>query len=194
MASSNKLTPMQFNMLLSTLENRFIQHPKRHEQLVWAEVNNQLVKLSKGNAKQLSKLWSLHQMEATGGEPDVIAYNAKTKEYLFVDCATESPTGRRSLCYDRAALESRKEHRPADNVLDMAAAMGVELLDENAYKLLQEFGPFDTKTSSWIKTPKAVRHLGGALFADFRYGQVFVYHNGAASYYAARGFRAAISV
>ncbi|OQN91612.1 DUF4256 domain-containing protein, partial [Leptospira interrogans] len=140
------------------------------------------------------KLWSLNEMEKTGGEPDVIAYDQKTSEYIFYDCSMESPKGRRSVCYDREALESRKEHKPKDNALDMAASMGIEILAEEQYRELQKFGKFDTKTSSWIKTPSNIRKLGGAIFADFRYGHVFVYHNGAESYYAVRGFRGLLRV
>jgi len=140
------------------------------------------------------KLWSLNEMERTGGEPDVVDYNENTNEYLFYDCAPETPKGRRSLCYDRAALESRKEHQPENSVIDMATAMGIELLNEEQYRFLQQLGIFDTKTSSWIKTPETIRALGGAIFADYRYGTVFIYHNGAPSYYAVRGFRGALWV
>ncbi|WP_262384028.1 DUF4256 domain-containing protein [Hymenobacter lutimineralis] len=140
------------------------------------------------------KLWSLQEMERTGGEPDVVGYDASTDEYLFYDCAPESPQGRRSFCYDRPGQDSRREAKPANNAVDIAAAMGIELLTEEQYRQLQQLGTFDAKTSSWLKTPAEIRQLGGALFADYRYGQVFVYHNGAASYYAARGFRGALRV
>ncbi|WP_425259639.1 DUF4256 domain-containing protein [Rubrivivax sp. RP6-9] len=169
--------------LLRTLEARFRQHPHRHPDATWPLVLDRLLQVGTG------ALASLQQMEATGGEPDVIGLDAATGQAVFCDCAAESPPGRRSLCYDRAALESRKEHRPAGSALEMAAAMGIELLTEQQYRRLQELGSFDLKTSSWIATPAPVRALGGALFCDRRYGQVFTYHNGASSYYAARGFR-----
>jgi hypothetical protein len=183
----NELLPLQREQLLVTLQRRFDQHLLRHQNIPWEKVK---VKLE-ANAR---KLWSLHQMESTGGEPDVVGYDDKTGEFIFVDCSAESPKGRRSLCYDREALDSRKEDKPADNALDMAAAMGVELLSEEEYRALQELGAFDTKTSSWVKTPPAIRKLGGALFCDRRYDHVFVYHNGAQSYYAARGFRGSLRV
>jgi hypothetical protein len=183
----NKLLPAQREQLLVALKRRFEQHPHRHPGLHWDQVK---VKLE-ANAH---KLWSLYQMESTGGEPDVVGYDDKTGEFIFADCSAESPKGRRSLCFDREALDSRKEDKPADNVLDMAAAMGVELLSEEEYRALQELGAFDTKTSSWVKTPPAIRKLGGALFCDRRYNHVFVYHNGAQSYYAARGFRGSLRV
>jgi hypothetical protein len=168
--------------LLKILKSRFEKNMKRHPGLDWSKVAAKL----EANPE---KLWSLSEMERTGGEPDVVAYNEKTDSYTFFDCSAESPKGRRSLCFDREALESRKEFKPESNVLDMASEMGIELLDEVQYKDLQKLGVFDAKTSSWIKTPEAIRKLGGALFADFRYDHVFVYHNGAQSYYAARGFR-----
>lgn len=173
--------------LLNTLEKRFAKYPKRHKGIAWEKV---LAKLE----TQPAKLWSLNEMEITGGEPDVIGYDDKSGEYIFCDCAAESPKGRRSYCYDNAALESRKEHKPANNVVDAAAIMGIELLSEEQYRALQELGDFDTKTSSWIKTPKTVREHGGAAFCDRRYGQVWLYHNGAESYYAARGFRGLLRV
>ncbi len=173
--------------LLSTLKTRFAKHMHRHVGISWEEVQERL------EANE-SKLWSLHEMERTGGEPDVIGRDEKTGELLFCDCAAESPSGRRSLCYDREGLESRKEHRPADSAMDVAAAMGIELLTEEQYRQLQQFGPFDAKTSSWLRTPPDIRKLGGAIFGDFRYGQVFVYHNGAQSYYGARGFRGMVRV
>ncbi|MBR7723137.1 DUF4256 domain-containing protein [Microvirga sp. SRT04] len=173
--------------LLSILKNRFEKHPSRHQGLAWADVQVRL-------DAHPEKLWVLDDMETTGGEPDVVGLDAQTGEYIFYDCAAESPAGRRSLCYDRAGLESRKEHRPATSALDMAASMGIELLTEAQYRELQQLGRFDAKTSSWLKTPAAIRKLGGAIFADFRYGTVFVYHNGAQSYYSGRGFRGMLKV
>jgi hypothetical protein len=173
--------------LLKTLKARFEKNMNRHKGLVWAEVQAKL----EANTK---KLRSLDEMETAGGEPDVVGYDKKTGEYIFYDCSAESPKGRRSVCYDREALESRKEHKPKNNAVDMAAAMGIELLTEEQYRALQKLGNFDTKTSSWLKTPPDIRKLGGALFADFRYDHVFVYHNGAQSYYAARGFRGSLRV
>jgi hypothetical protein len=177
----------QREALLRTLKARFEQNLNRHGGLEWAKVQARL----EANA---GRLRSLHEMERTGGEPDVVGHDKKTGEYIFYDCSAESPKGRRSVCYDREALESRKEHQPADSAIAMAAAMGVELLREEQYRELQKLGEFDTKTSSWLKTPPDIRKLGGALFGDRRYGHVFVYHNGAPSYYAARGFRAALRV
>ncbi len=173
--------------LLSTLTARFEKNMTRHKGLVWAKVQAAL-------EARPEKLWSLQEMERTGGEPDVVGYDKKTGEYLFYDCSPETPAGRRSVCYDREALKSRKEHKPKTSALDMAAAMGIELLTEEQYRELQKLGTYDTKTSSWIKTPEAIRKLGGALFADYRYGQVFVYHNGAQSYYAARAFRGLLRI
>jgi hypothetical protein len=173
--------------LLKVLKSRFEKHGNRHKGIEWADVQKRL----DANRK---KLWSLHAMEATGGEPDVVGHDKKTGEYLFYDCSVESPKGRRSLCYDREALDSRKEFKPANNAVDMAAAMGIELLTEEQYRMLQELGKFDLKTSSWLLTPASIRKLGGAIFADFRYDHVFIYHNGASSYYAARGFRGALRV
>lgn len=173
--------------LLKVIKSRFEKNMNRHEGLEFAKVQ---VKLE-ANAK---KLWSLHEMEETGGEPDVVGIDKNTGEYIFYDCSGESPKGRRSLCYDREALESRKENRPKDNVISMAAAMGIELLTEDEYRYLQKLGKYDTKTSSWILTPSDIRKLGGAIFADFRYGNVFVYHNGAESYYSSRGFRGSLRV
>jgi hypothetical protein len=172
---------------LAALRTRFEKNMHRHKGLAWAKVQAKL-------DADAEKLWSLHEMERTGGEPDVVGHDPETREYIFYDCSAESPKGRRSLCYDRAALESRKENKPADNALDVAAAMGIELLTEEQYRELQKLGDFDTKTSSWVKTPSAIRKLGGALFCDRRYDAVFVYHNGAESYYAARGFRGALRV
>lgn len=173
--------------LLATLKARFEDSPVRHKGIAWAEVKARL----EANPE---KLHSLHEMESTGGEPDVVSHDRKTGEYVFVDCSPESPKGRTSVCYDREGLESRKEHQPKNTAIDLAAAMGVELLTEDEYRELQALGEFDTKSSSWLKTPKAVRELGGAIFGDRRYGRVFVYHNGAQSYYSGRGFRAALRV
>ena len=173
--------------LLRTLRARFEKNMNRHKGFQWAQVQAKL----EANAEML---WSLGEMERTGGEPDVVAHDKQTGEYVFYDCSAESPAGRRSVCYDRQGLESRKEHRPEGNAIDMAAAMGIELLTEDQYRELQKLGDFDTKTSSWVKTPAEIRRLGGALFCDRRYGQVFVYHNGAQSYYAARAFRGSLRV
>jgi len=173
--------------LLAALKARFEQNMNLHRGLEWAKVQAKL----EANAE---KLWSLNEMERTGGEPDVVGQDKKTGEYIFYDCSAESPKGRRSICYDREAMESRKEHRPANNAINMAAAMGIELLTEQQYRELQNLGNFDAKTSSWVKTPSAIRKLGGALFCDRRYDTVFVYHNGAESYYAARGFRGSLTV
>lgn len=181
------LSPQQQEELLSVLRARFEQNSNRHPGLEWTVLKARLEAAPE-------KLWSLHEMERTGGEPDVVGYDHRTGEYLFYDCSPESPRGRRSVCYDREALESRKEHKPASSAMDMAAAMGIELLTIEQYQALQELGIFDTKTSSWVKTPADIRRLGGALFAEYRYGRVFVYHNGAPSYYAARGFRGALKV
>ncbi len=182
-----ELTPEQREELLSLLKTRFEKNMQRHEGLEWAKLQARL----EANAE---KLWSLHEMERTGGEPDVVGYDETTGEYIFYDCSAESPKGRRSVCYDREAQESRKEHRPENNAIDMAANMGVEILTEEQYRELQKLGNFDMKTSSWLKTPSDIRALGGAIFADFRYGKVFVYHNGAQSYYAARSFRGSLKV
>ncbi|NTV90921.1 MAG: DUF4256 domain-containing protein [Clostridiales bacterium] len=178
---------MKREELLKILKARFEKSMNRHEGLEWKKVLDRL-------EADEAKLWSLGEMERTGGEPDVVGFDSKTGEYIFYDCSEESPKGRRSLCYDREALESRKENRPENTAVDLAAAMGIELLSEDEYRNLQELGGYDLKTSSWIKTPEAVRKLGGAIFADFRYGRVFVYHNGAESYYAARGFRGSLRV
>ena len=173
--------------LLEAMKARFEKNMKRHPNVEWGKVQTKL----EANAE---KLWSLYEMERTGGEPDVVSYDKKADEYTFVDCSAESPKDRRSVCYDREALESRKEHKPKNSAVDMAAAMGIELLTEAQYRDLQKLGAFDTKTSSWVKTPSEIRKLGGALFCDRRYDTVFVYHNGAESYYAARGFRGALRV
>ncbi|TZF82646.1 DUF4256 domain-containing protein [Pedobacter sp. BS3] len=182
-----ELSPEQREELLRTLKNRFEKNINRHKGMAWANLQAKL-------EANKNKLWSLHEMERTGGEPDVVAHDKKTGEYIFYDCSAESPKGRRSLCYDRKALESRKEHKPENSVMDLAAAMGIELLTEEQYRELQDLGSFDTKTSSWVKTPDPIRKLGGALFCDRRYDTVFLYHNGADSYYAARGFRGLLKV
>ena len=181
------LSPEQRKELLGTLKARFEKNMDRHKGLEWAKVQAKL-------EASTEKLWSLNEMERTGGEPDVIGHDKKTDEYIFYDCSAESPKGRRSLCYDRKALESRKEHKPENSAIDMAAALGIELLTEEQYRELQKLGDFDTKTSSWVKTPADIRKLGGALFCDRRYDNVFVYHNGAESYYAARGLRGSLRV
>jgi hypothetical protein len=182
-----KLSTDQEEDILLTLQARFEKNMKRHKSLKWTEVKGKL----EGNPE---KLWSLDEMESTGGEPDVVGYDKKTGEYIFYDCSPESPKGRRSLCYDRAAWESRKEHKPDSSALDVAAAMGIEVLTEEEYRELQKLGSFDAKTSSWLETPSEIRKLGGAIFGDYRFGRVFVYHNGAESYYAARAFRGSIRV
>jgi len=181
-----QLSQKQREELLSTLKTRFEKNSSRHKGLQWPKVQARL----EANPE---KLWSLHEMERTGGEPDVVGHDNKTGEYTFYDCSAETPKGRRSICYDREALESRKEHKPANTAVDMAAAMGVELLTEEQYLELQELGSFDEKTSSWLKTPTDFRKLGGALFGDRRYGRVFIYQNSASSYYQVRGFRACLS-
>ena len=187
MDTSKQLSAEQRAELLGTLQARFEQNAPRHPGVAWADVQARL-------DAQPAKLWPLHEMERTGGEPDVVGHDAVTGEYVFYDCAAESPTGRRSVCYDRAALESRATARPENSALDMAAAMGIELLTEEQYRALQALGEFDTRTSSWVQTPADIRSRGGALFADRRYGHVFLYHNGAPSYYAARGFRGMLRV
>src|ERR1700751_5437221 len=183
--NKKELSPKQREELLRVLKARFEKNMNRHKGLEWAKVQAKL----EANA---DKLWSLNEMERTGGEPDVVGHDKKTGEYIFYDCAAESPKDRRSACYDREALDSRKENKPKNNAMGMAAAMGVELLTEEQYRELQKLGEFDTKTSSWVKTPSDIRKLGGAIFADRRYGRVFVYHNGASSYYAARAFRGSL--
>ncbi len=185
--TKKELSSKQSEELLKTLKARFEKYKNRHKGLEWAKVQAKL----EGNAE---KLWSLNEMERTGGEPDVVSHDQKTGEYVFFDCSTESPKERRSLCYDRDALDSRKEHKPENSVIDQASSMGIELLTEEQYRELQKLGEFDLKTSSWVKTPSDIRKLGGALFCDRRYGNVFVYHNGASSYYAARGFRGLLRV
>jgi hypothetical protein len=186
-SNKNDLPREQGEELLGVLKARFEKNMHRHKGLEWAQVQAKL----KGSAE---RVWSLNEMERTGGEPDVIGHDQKTGEYVLCDCSAESPKDRRSLCYDREALESRKENKPQDSAVNMAAAMGIELLTEEQYRDLQKLGNFDTKTSSWVKTPSEIRKLGGALFCDRRYDTVFVYHNGAESYYAARGFRGSLRV
>src|SRR6266496_3644256 len=188
---SNKknLSPEQREELLRTLKARFEKNMNRHKDLQWANVQAKLDSPAGGE-----KLWSLNEMERTGGEPDVVGYDKKTGEYIFYDCSAESPKGRRSVCYDSEALESRKEHKPNNNAIGMAAAMGIELLSEEKYRELQVLGEFDMQTSSWVKTPPDIRKLGGALFCDRRYDHVFVYHNGAESYYGARAFRGSLRI
>jgi hypothetical protein len=187
MLSKITLSKGQREKVLGALKARFEKHMNRHQDLEWTEVQARL----EGSTETL---WSLYEMERTGGEPDVVAHEKKTGEYIFYDCSAESPKGRRSVCYDREALESRKEHKPQDNAIDMATSIGSELLTEEQYRELQQLGNFDTKTSTWVKTPSHIRKLGGAVFCDRRYDTVFVYHNGAESYYAARGFRGSLSV
>lgn len=187
MSNKKKLSQAQSDDLLQELKARFEKNKNRHKDLNWAKIQIKL----EANAE---KLWSLSEMEKTGGEPDVIGYDKKADEYIFYDCSEETPKDRRSVCYDKKALDARKEHKPKNSAIEMANAMGIELLSEEQYRELQMLGHFDTKTSSWIQTPTSIRNLGGALFADFRYGTVFVYHNGADSYYAVRGFRGSLRV
>lgn len=182
-----ELSAKQADDLLKTLKARFERNMKRHQGLEWAKVETRL-------KASTDKLWSLNEMERTGGEPDVVGHDKKTGEFVFYDCSEQTPKGRTSLCYDRVALNSRKEHKPKDNAVDMASAIGVELLTEEQYRELQKTGEFDTKTSSWVRTPDKIRDLGGALFCDRRFDTVFVYHNGAESYYAGRGFRGWLKV
>lgn len=187
MATKKKLTAEQREELLATLQSRFEKNMKRHANLEWADVRKRL-------DANPEKVWSLHEMEKTEGEPDVVGQDKQTGEYIFNDCSKQSPKGRRSLCYDRQALEERKENKPENSAVDMAVAMGIELLTEADYRALQKLGDFDTTTSSWVLTPPEIRERGGAIFCDFRYGKVFVYHNSAISYYAARGFRGVLRV
>ena len=185
---NRKETPVeQPDDFLELLKTRFESNMERHKSLSWSKVATRL-------EAQPDKLLVLHEMERTGGEPDVIAHDKRTDQFIFVDCSLETPQGRRGVCYDREGLESRKEHKPANNAVDMAAAMGIELLTEEEYRELQSLGTFDTKTSSWLKTPPEMRELGGALFGDFRYGRVFIYHNGAQSYYSVRAFRGSVRI
>jgi Protein of unknown function (DUF4256) len=187
MVNKKKLSSAQREEIISALKSRFEKNMNRHKGIEWAKVQARL-------EDRNEKLWSLNEMERTGGEPDVVGYDKKTGEYIFYDCSAESPAGRRSFCYDREALDARKENKPKNNALDVAASMGIEILTEGEYRELQKLGKFDTKTSSWVKTPAEIRMLGGAIFCDFRYGQVFTYHNGAESYYAARAFRGSLRV
>lgn len=187
MAAKKILSSDESQALLKKLKSRFEKNMNRHMEIDWIKVESKLL-------ENPSKLWSLNVMENTGGEPDVVAYDEKTDEYIFYDCSVESPTGRRSVCYDRKALDSRKEHKPKNSAFDMCDEMGVELLTEEQYRDLQKLGGFDMKTSSWLKTPSDIRKLGGAIFGDFRYDTIFIYHNGAESYYAARGFRGMLRV
>jgi hypothetical protein len=186
-SNKKELSPAQREKLLRALEARFEKNMNCHKGLVWAKVQTKL-------EANTDKLWSLNEMERTGGEPDVVGHDKKAGEYIFYDCSAETPQGRRSVCYDREGLESRKEHKPKNNAIDTAAAIGIELLTEEQYRELQKLGNFDLKTSSWVKTPSDIRKLGGALFCDRRYGNVFVYHNGAQSYYDARAFRGVLRV
>lgn len=185
--NNKKLSTEQSQKLLLVLKTRFEKNMARHKGIDWVKIEEK-IKIKP------EKLWSLHEMEISGGEPDVVAYDKKTDEYIFFDCSTESPKERRSLCYDRKALDSRKENKPKNSALDMAASMGIEILSEEEYRTLQKLGRFDEKTSSWVKTPSDIRDLGGAVFCDRRYNTVFLYHNGAESYYAARGFRGSLRV
>lgn len=185
--NKKKLPPEQQEEILRVLKARFEKNMNRHKGVEWTKVETKL-------ETNTEKLWSLNEMEMTGGEPDVVGCDKKTGEYIFYDCSAESPKDRRSVCYDREALEARKEHKPKNNAIDMAAGMGIEILTEDQYRELQRLGNFDTKTSSWLLTPSGIRKLGGAIFGDYRYGNVFIYHNGAESYYAARGFRGSLRV
>ncbi|ARD27747.1 hypothetical protein OTEC02_02460 [Acinetobacter lactucae] len=187
MATKNQLAQKQIEVLIELLKNRFEKNLHHHKEISWIDVQAKLIKFPE-------KLWSLQEMENTGGEPDVIAYDQQKDEYLFVDCSPETPKGRRSFCYDREALEARKDHPPKNSAIDVAKEMGAELLTEEQYYELQKLGEFDLKTSSWLKTPDEIRRLDGAIFADRRYGRVFIYHNGAQSYYAARGFRCCLRI
>lgn len=187
MKNKTILLPEQIDALFDILKSRFEKNTNRHNEIEWANVQAKL-------AANPEKLWSLNEMEKTGGEPDVVGFDKASGEYIFYDCAAESPKGRRSLCYDREALEARKEHKPKNNAMDVAAAMGIEILSEEEYRALQKLGDFDLKTSSWVKTPAEIRSRGGAIFCDWRYDHVFTYHNGAESYYAARGFRGSLKI
>lgn len=189
MNTKKQLTPIKFQELLGILKSRFEKNMNRHKELDWLMVQENLAAKQSGDV-----LWSLNEMEETGGEPDVVAFDNKTGEFIFYDCAPESPKGRRSICYDQQALDSRKEHKPKNSAIGMAAEMGVEILTESQYRELQQLGKFDTKTSSWVKTPADIRKLGGAIFCDCRYGNVFTYHNGAESYYGSRGFRGLLKI
>lgn len=190
MANKSSLTAKQIEALLKTLKDRFEKNKNRHKNIEWAQVHACLT----GKKADSRKLWTLNEMEITGGEPDVTGYDQNTGEYIFTDCSPESPAGRRSLCYDKEGLDSRKEFKPENNAIDLAATMGIEILNEAQYRELQKLGKFDSKTSSWLKTPDEIRKLGGSIFGDLRYGKVFVYHNGAQSYYGGRGFRGFLKV
>jgi len=187
MGNEKQLSAQSQEEIIRVLKSRFIKNRNRHKDIDWAQLQLKL-------EAESEKLWSLFEMERTGGEPDVVGFDKQTGDYIFYDCSAESPKGRRSVCYDREGMESRKDHKPENNALDMASAMGIELLIVEQYRELQQLGDFDTKTSSWVKTPYDIRKLGGALFCDFRYNTVFIYHNGASSYYAARGFRGVLRV
>lgn len=185
--TSIKLSSDQQKTLLDTLQKRFEKNMNRHKDLQWKNVEARLI-------SQEAKLWSLYRMEETGGEPDVVSFDPDSGEYTFIDCSPETPAGRRSYCYDKEALDARKENKPANSAMQSAEEMGIELLNEEQYHFLQQFGPFDQKTSSWLKTPAELRKLGGAIFGDYRYGRVFIYHNGVQSYYAARAFRGFVKI
>lgn len=194
MTKDKKLPQERADELFQILKKRFEKNQKRHPDLEWTKVQAKLETFLSGSKSGADKIWSLNEMEESGGEPDVVAYDKETGEYIFYDCAKESPKGRRSLCYDREALESRKQHKPAHSAIGMAEEMGIGILTEEQYHALQELGEFDTKTSSWLATPAEVRGLGGAIFGDWRFGRVFIYHNGAESYYGARGFRGSLRI
>jgi hypothetical protein len=185
--NSKQLTNNQHTDLLNILKNRFEKNMQRHRNIIWEQVEAKLLQFQ-------DKCWSLYEMEQSGGEPDIVSFDAETNVYIFMDCCAETPKGRVSLCYDKAALDARKENKPAGSAMEMAAEMGVEILSEEQYRFLQQLGNFDIKTSSWLKTPSEIRKLGGAIFGDYRYGTVFIYHNGVQSYYAARGFRTSFRV
>lgn len=194
MENKKEVSSEQFHELLNVLKARFDKNMNRHKGVQWAQIQAKLEACLKGKQAEVEKLWSLNEMESTGGEPDVIGHDKEKGEYIFYDCCAESPQGRRNYCYDREALISRKEHKPKNNAIDIAVAIGIEILSEEQYRELQSLGKFDQKTSSWVKTPNEIRKLGGALFCDRRYDHVFLYHNGAESYYAARGFRGSLRV
>lgn len=194
MTTDKSLPEERIEELFKVLKTRFDKNKNRHKGLEWQKVETKLEACLSGKQADLNKIWSLNEMEETGGEPDVVAYDKSKDEYIFYDCSAESPKGRRSVCYDQDALESRKEHKPKHSAMGMAAEMGIELLTEEQYRELQKLGKFDTKTSSWIVTPPDIRGLGGAIFGDWRFGHVFIYHNGAESYYGARGFRGSLRI
>jgi len=192
--NKKELTQQEYDGLLKTLKTRFEKNMNRHKGLKWADVEAKLEACQSGKQANTEKLWSLNEMESTGGEPDVVGFDKKTGEYIFYDCSPESPNGRRSICYDDGALQARKEHKPKNSAIEMATTMGIKILSEEQYRQLQELGAFDLKTSSWVQTPTEIRERGGAIFCDRRYDHVFVYHNGADSYYAARGFRGELKI